>query len=190
MSEARIGRIVVASLHQAIADIEPMRLDFYENWLSSSGLRHGTIGLAPMSGVLGFLRREETYDLITQRAGQYAAAWTISNLPATRKLTLRIAPDRWRTWSALRLARQIIRDTYPTTRPVVANRRGSATIEIRGSLFCEVRGPTEYPLCGFYAAAVSRVFELLQVPAETEISGCRAVGRKSCLLTVVVQKPA
>ena len=58
MGESRIGRILVASLHQAIADLLPTRLEFYENWLNSSGLREGTIGLAAISAVLGFLRTE------------------------------------------------------------------------------------------------------------------------------------
>ena len=49
MSEPRIGRFLVASLHQAIAEVLPDRLEFYENWLSVAGLREGTIGLAPFS---------------------------------------------------------------------------------------------------------------------------------------------
>ena len=70
MSEARIGRVLVASLHQAIAEVLPNRLEFYENWLSTAGLREGTIGLAPLSAVLSFLRREgEAYNQITARAG-------------------------------------------------------------------------------------------------------------------------
>jgi len=43
MSDARIGRVVVASLHQAIADALPTRLEFYESWLSAAGLRAGTV---------------------------------------------------------------------------------------------------------------------------------------------------
>ena len=49
MREDGIGRVLVASLHQAIADILPTRLGFYENWLNAEGLREGTIGLAPLS---------------------------------------------------------------------------------------------------------------------------------------------
>src|SRR5688572_31862174 len=82
MSEPRIGRVLVASLHQAIADLLPTRLEFYENWLNVSGLREGTIGLAPLSAVLSFLRSEgEAYNLITARAGEYAADWTVGTLP-------------------------------------------------------------------------------------------------------------
>ena len=58
MREAGIGRVLVASLHQGIADILPTRLAFYENWLNAEGLREGTIGLAPLFAVLSFLRTE------------------------------------------------------------------------------------------------------------------------------------
>src|ERR1700687_401254 len=70
MREAGIGRVLVASLHQAIADILPTRLGFYESWLSSKGMREGTIGLAPTYAVLSFLRQEgDAYQIITARAG-------------------------------------------------------------------------------------------------------------------------
>jgi len=42
MRESGVGRVLVASLHQAIGDILPMRLGFYEGWLNAEGLRDGT----------------------------------------------------------------------------------------------------------------------------------------------------
>jgi len=39
MREAGIGRVLVASLHQGIADTLPQRLSFYESWLHAEGLR-------------------------------------------------------------------------------------------------------------------------------------------------------
>ena len=51
MKDAGIGRLLVASLHQGIADRLPDRLEFYENWLHPQGLRDGTIGLAPLHAV-------------------------------------------------------------------------------------------------------------------------------------------
>ena len=61
MSEPRIGRLLVASLHQAIAESLPLRLEFYENWLKPLGLlkRGQAIGLASFNAALSFLRREE-----------------------------------------------------------------------------------------------------------------------------------
>ena len=54
MREAAIGRILVSSLHQAIADTMPTRLVFYENWLSVEGLREGRIGYEESGRLLRF----------------------------------------------------------------------------------------------------------------------------------------
>jgi hypothetical protein len=70
MREGVMGRVLVASLHQGIADVTPARLAFYENWLSGKGLREGTIGMSRLLAVLSFLRAEgEAYEEITARAG-------------------------------------------------------------------------------------------------------------------------
>src|SRR5947207_12999493 len=93
MREAGIGRVLVASLHQGIADILPTRLGFYENWLNTAGLRDGTIGLAPLYAVLSFLRLEgEPYALIMSRAGEYAAEWTVESMPSMRRASIKAAP--------------------------------------------------------------------------------------------------
>lgn len=189
MREPRIGRVLVASLHQAIADILPTRLEFYENWLNVSGLREGTIGLAPLSAVLGFLRTEgEAYDLITSRAGEYAADWTVQNLtPLKRRLFLAL-PTPLRARAALRTSRALVRSTYPGSRAIIRLRRGTASVDLRGSLFCEVREASVLPLCGFYASAIARVLHLFALRADAHVSECRAGGRrKGCLLSVNVK---
>jgi hypothetical protein len=202
MTEPRIGRVLVASLHQAIADVLPMRLEFYENWLNTSGLREGTIGLAPLSAVLGFLRTEgEAYPLITARAGQYAADWTVDNLSGFERRVIRALPPALRARAALRTARSLVRSTYPGSRAIVRLRSGRASIDLRGSLFCEVREASASPLCGFYAAAIVHVLELFSLRADGHVSECRASGGREkgaltaakgngverCLLSVVVQ---
>ena len=192
MSEPRIGRVLIASLHQAIADLLPNRLEFYENWLSVSGLREGTIGLAPLSAVLSFLRKEgEAYNLITTRAGEYAAEWTVNGMPALERRVMRMLPGRWRTRAALRLAGTLIRTTYPGSRAIVRIRRGAGQIDLRGSLFCEVREATMLPLCGFYAAAIARVLARFAVAADVRVDECRAAGgRKACVLAIDLRRPA
>ena len=189
MSEPRIGRVLVASLHQSIADVLPNRLEFYENWLNVSGLREGTIGLAPLSAVLGFLRTEgSAYAEITSRAGQYAADWTVHSLTPFERRLFRALPASLRLRAALRTARALVRSTYPGSRAIVRLKRGTASIDLRGSLFCEVREASVLPLCGFYAAAISRVLHLFDLRAEAEVSECRAGGRrKGCLLSVSVK---
>ena len=140
MSEPRIGRVLVASLHQAIADVLPLRLEFYENWLNASGLREGTIGLAPLSAVLSFLRSEgDAYNQITERAGELAAEWTVTNMSAVERRMIRVLPGSVRVRLAMRTARGLVRATYPGSRAIVRLKRGTAAIELRGSLFCEVR---------------------------------------------------
>ena len=188
MSEPRIGRVLVASLHQAIAELLPNRLEFYENWLNPSGLRQGTIGLAPLFAVLSFLRTEgEAYDLITSRAGEYAADWTVKNLGPLERRVIGALPAPLRARAALRTARALVRDTYPGSRAIVRLRRGTASVDLRGSLFCEVREASILPLCGFYASAIARVLQLFALRADARVNECRAGGaRKGCLLSVVV----
>ncbi len=91
MVDAGIGRLLISSLHQGIGDEAPTRLDFYENWLSPTGMRDGRLGLAPLGAVLSFLYREgpPTNDRIAQRAGIHAADWTFAELS-----TLRTRRDR------------------------------------------------------------------------------------------------
>ena len=191
MSEPRIGRVLVASLHQAIAEVLPDRLEFYENWLNPIGLREGRIGLAPLSAVLSFLRTEgEPYAAITHRAGRHAAEWAIAELPVIERRMIALLPRGLRARAALRAAGHIVRKTYPGSRAIVKVRRGTASVDLRGSLFCEVREAVPEPLCGFYAALAGRVLEHFRVPAAVALAECRASGpRRGCTFTVNLEPP-
>src|SRR5262245_18411782 len=186
MSEARIGRVLVASLHQAIADLLPTRLEFYENWLNGTGLREWTIGLAPLTAVLSFLRTEgEAYNLITARAGEYAAAWTSENVSPLERRLIPALPAGLRARAALRIARQLIRQPYTGSRALSKIRRGVAMIDLRGSLFCQVRETSVNPLCTFYASAIGHVLKLFDVTADARVTECRATGgQRGCVLSV------
>jgi hypothetical protein len=191
MTEAGIGRILVASLHQGIADVLPTRLEFYENWLNPDGLRHGTIGLAPLNAVLSFLRQEgKAYEQICAQAGAYAAEWSAGEQWRVTRSCVQALPAWLRARVALRLARRVLRRTYVGTRPVVKLRRGLGTIDVRGSLFCNTRGAAPEPLCGFYAATVARYLELYRVPADVRVGRCHAMGEPSCVLTLAVNRQA
>jgi hypothetical protein len=187
--DARIGRVLVASLHQAIADVLPDRLEFYENWLTVPGLREGTIGLAPLSAVLSFLRLEgEAYNRTAARAGEYAADWTVSNMSAFERRLICALPAGLRARAAFRTVRGLVRSTYPGSRVKVKLRRGTAAIDLRGSLFCETREATATPLCGFYVAAIARVLSQFALEASAEVHECRAATRgKGCRLNVEVR---
>jgi len=185
MREAGIGRVLVASLHQGIADILPTRLGFYENWLNAEGLREGTIGLAPLYAVLSFLRQEgAAYEMITTRAGQYAAEWTVESMPPIRRAVIKAAPSWLRKRLLLRLGSHLVRNSYQGSRVVAKVRRGTARIDVRASIFCTVREPVEHPLCGFYAAAYTRLLSLFNLSYQAQVVACRGTGKPSCVLAI------
>lgn len=190
MHDAGVGRLLVASLHQGIADLLPTRLEFYESWLSPRGLRDGTIGLAPMAAVLSFLRLEgEPYRLVVERAGEYTAEWSVIELASFSRWILRASPPALRTRLVMRIARGMVRSTYSGSRVVVRWKKGQAELDIRGSIFCEVRDPVTQPLCLFYASAINRLMHLFQLEADVCTERCRATGSGQCVMTLLV-KPA
>jgi bacteriochlorophyll 4-vinyl reductase len=187
MREAGIGRLLVASLHQSIADILPTRLSFYENWLNAEGLREGTIGLAALNAVLSFLRQEgEAYDMITTRAGEYAAEWTVRSMSPFQRSVVRVAPPWLRRRLLLRQARALVRSCYHGSRVISRMRRGTASINVRASIFCTVREPVQHPLCGFYAAAFTRLLVLFNLQARVDVVACRGTGKTTCVLQIAM----
>ena len=188
MRDGGIGRILVASLHQGIADRLPSRQEFYENWFTSVGLRQGTIGLAAIVAVLSFLRQEgEPYDPVSRRAGEYAAQWTVEGLSPFRRRLMRAVPRRLRTRLALRIACDLVRAASADSRARVRIRRGGAEVVIRQSIFCAVREPAAAPLCGFYAAAFARVLALCDVSSGIRVVACRGMGERSCRLAIALR---
>jgi hypothetical protein len=185
MSEPRIGRLVVASLHQAIAEALPLRLEFYENWLKPLGLlREGRhIGVASFAAALSFLRREEPaslYDQVTRRAGDLAAQWTFDSLPWARRRWLAFLPARMRARAALRMARIVARAAYPGIRTRFGLQRGRGRVDVRGSIFCQVREPVTSPLCGFYAGLIARLLAEHGIDGDVTLLECLAAGRPVC----------
>ena len=183
MTEVHLGRLLAASLHQAIGEELPMRLDFYENWLTSEGMRDGSIGLAPMQGVLGFLRTEgPAYERVMSRAGRLAAEWTLMSLPAGRRRFVSALPRWFRVRAALRVAREIalsIRSSAPVT---VRVKGRAARVEFVASVFCAVRDRQAEQLCRFYAALVTSTLVAFGVPAVATLSECRAMGASRCVI--------
>ena len=185
MNEARIGRVIVASLHQAIADVIPQRLEFYENWLNSNGLREGTIGLAPLLAVISFLRTEgRAYQQVMSRAGEYAADWSMASMSPVKRRFILWLPLWFRSRSALSVARGLVRESYSGSKATARVKKNIATVDLRGSLFCTVRETAPAPLCGYYAAMIERVLKLFQVPAAASATRCRAAGHPACEVTV------
>lgn len=188
MIEAGIGRLLVASLHQAIADLLPTRLEFYEAWLNPTGLRNGRIGLAPLAAVLSFLRQEgEPYRFVSARAGEYTAEWTVADLHAFTRAVIQAAPPALRVRLVMRLARSMVRSTYRPSRATIRWRKGRGVVSIRGSIFCGVRGRVEQPLCEYYASAIRRLMLLFGLDVQVGTEECRAMGAGQCLMVILVR---
>lgn len=187
MSESKIGRVLVASLHQAISELLPTRLEFYENWLHPSRLREGTIGRASLTAVLSFLRHEDgAYAPATERAGQLAAQWTVESLTGAELTVTSALPIQLRARATLWIARRLVKATYSGSRAAISLRRGSGTVDISDSIFCDVREKADRPLCGFYAAAITRLADAFEMEAEAHVVSCRGNGGALCRTSVVL----
>ncbi len=86
MTRGDIGRVLAASLHQAITDELPTRLEFYESWLRPESLHAGRLGVAPLrrsfiQGAPIWLRRRLVLRLATElvrracRQSRASVAW-------------------------------------------------------------------------------------------------------------------
>ncbi len=172
MVDAGIGRLLISSLHQGIADVSPARLEFYENWLSPTGMRDGRIGLAPLGAVLSFLHREEApaNDEIANRAGTYAADWTFQGLSSIRRWYLPRLPTGMRVRAALGLGKRLVLATVRRSKVKTRITDDGAVVEIRSALFEQLRDPASVPMRGFYAAALRRLLVLCAVDAEVGVA--------------------
>jgi hypothetical protein len=185
MTEVHLGRLLPASLHQAIADELPQRLDFYENWLHSEGLRDGTIGLAPMSAVISFLRTEgAAYERVMTRAGRLAAEWTLASASGVRRRGVGWMPRWMRSRAAARVAGDLVRSVSNLSKVSVRVRQQVARIEVQGSVFCAVREAQPSPLCGFYVAMAEYAIQHFGLTATGRIEHCRAVSAGACVIVV------
>ena len=185
MTEARIGRLLAACLHGAIVERLPQRLEFYEHWLTSDGLRDGNIGQAPISAVLGFRRTEgSAYDEVTCRAGELAALWTVASLSPSKRRWINWLPRKWRARAALRVAAGIVRALQRSSRASTRVRRNSARVEVVSSLFCAVRETQATPLCQFYVAVAVETLRQFAIGAVGRTERCRAVGGSTCLVVL------
>ncbi len=189
MRDAGIGRLAAASLHQAIAELLPARLEFYEGWLSPEGFRNGRVNLAGVRAVLSFLRQEAdgAYEAIVRRAGRCAADWSVASMPRSRRAWLRSMPQWVRRRACCRLGRRLTIDAFRESRVTIRWRSGTGRMHITQSLFCDVRAAAAAPLCGFYAAAIERLLDEFSIPAEVHLTQCRATGGDHCAVDVTPQ---
>src|SRR5207302_4617530 len=98
------------------------------------------------------------------------------------------APDWIRNRLVLRLCDRLVHASYRRSRLTSKLRKGVAALDLRESVFCDVREPVEHPLCGFYTAAFARLFALFSVPAKIDVTSCRAKGAATCTMSVTIEQ--
>lgn len=188
MSEARINRLLAAALHQAIADLLPSRLDFYESYLRPRGWREDAVSLAPITAVLSFLRHEDadTYDDVMVRAATYASDWWMARQPWHVRVAARVLPARLRLRQVGALARRHFESSYRGTKVRTRVRRRRLEVEIRGSIFCSSRDHLALPRCRYYLAFIEALLAGDPRISSGTIVSCRGRGADVCVVAVDV----
>jgi predicted hydrocarbon binding protein len=79
-----------------------------------------------------------------------------------------------------------VRSSYPGSRAISKVRGATARIDVRASIFCTVREPVRHPLCGFYAAAFTRLLTLFNLHARVEVLACRGTGEPACVMSMAL----
>lgn len=191
MSEARIDRLLAAALHQAIADLLPMRLEFYESYLRPRGWREDAVNLAPVTAVLSFLRHEdgETYDAVMVQAATYAGAWWMASQAWHVRTGGRFLPVWMRLRQVGTLAKRHFESSYRGTKVRVRVRKRRLELEIRGSIFCNARDHANRPHCRYYLAFVEALVAPDGAAYKGEIAACRAIGGDSCVVRLDAPEP-
>jgi len=191
MVDAGIGRLLISSLHQGIADVLPSRLEFYEGWLSPKGMRDGRIGLAPLGAVLSFVHREEppANEQIVERAGRYAAEWTFAGLSGLRRWYIHKLPTGVRSRAALTLSKKLVLATVRESKVKTRINGATAGIDIQSALFDQLRDPATIPMRRFYASAIGRLLEQCGIDAEVGVTN-QLQGDWSLAITVRGTRPS
>jgi len=106
--------------------------------------------------------------------------------PLERRFTTSL-PPRVRVWYVMRLVRRLVRQTYGGSRALVRWRGFAVSaVDLRGSLFCQVREPTPQPLCQYYSAAIARLMTLFGLDVRVATDGCRATGAPRCVIGLAI----
>jgi predicted hydrocarbon binding protein len=101
-----------------------------------------------------------------------------------------VTPPAIRKRLVVGVARWMVRSTYGATRVTVQWRQWRGAVDLRSSLFCEVRERVEHPLCEFYAAAFRRLMSTFNLDADVVTEQCRATGATQCAMSVTVRPAA
>jgi hypothetical protein len=107
-------------------------------------------------------------------------------LPAFRRRLIGWLPRPLRVRAAVRLAGEIVRSVYSTSRASTRVRRNQVRVEVKSSLFCSVREARALPLCAFYVAVSVVTLRHFGIAAQAQVEQCRAVSGDTCVITLAL----
>ena len=178
MTEAHIGRLVAACLHQAIVEriAAAARVLRALAGLGRAPRRRHRTGADSRPWSVSCGPKASGYERVVERAGELAALWSIETLTPFRRRSISWLPHALRLRAALRAASSIVRDVSRTSRPRTRVAGAAARLEVSASLFCAVRGQSEVPLCGFYATLVVETLRQFNIGSTSRLETCRGMG--------------
>ena len=134
-----------------------------------------------------FVSKGRPYHLIAARAGEYTADWTVAELSPFRKKMILAMPPAIRKRMVVGIAQWMAQSTYGDTNVKVQWRQWRGSVDLKSSLFCEVRDRVKSPLCEFYASALRRLMSTFNLDADVVMDECRATGATRCAMSVTVR---
>jgi hypothetical protein len=180
MDNGLVERKFVASLHKALEDLAPERLEIFKKWFDPAD-RRPQFHIATVIGAIGYLRRSpDLYHKVMEKAGHYASQWSCLDLPRIeRKFRFRLPFGRDRLVKHLlqRGLKSIHRDGELET----ARDGDKLVVTVSNSLFCRTEKNGGEPTCEYYSALFAGLLDCTHEnwSSITE-SACRAQGDSSC----------
>lgn len=171
----------MASVHKALEDLAPEKVEVFEGWFDPRD-RSPRIHIAPVLGAISYLRRDaDLYCRIMERAGRYASQWGYLDRSVFERKLLKTLPLSLRGGLAGYILRSGLARVHRDGRLRVLKDPTRLLVEVDNSLFCRMGGPAEAPICAYYAALFAGLLDrtALARPPVVE-SECRAQGARYC----------
>ncbi len=180
MENGLVERKFVASLHKALEELAPERLEIFEKWFDPAD-RRPQFHIASIIGAVGYLRRSpELYHKVMEKAGHYASQWSCLDLPENkRKILFRLPFGRDRR--VKHLLQKGLRSIHRDGQLETARDGDKLVVTLSNSLFCRTELIGNEPTCEYYSAFFAGLLACIHenCSSMTE-SACRGQGDSSC----------
>ncbi len=175
----------MASVHKALEDLAPEKVEVFEGWFSPSE-REVQFHIAPVVGAISYLRRDrDLYVKVMERAGRYASQWIYLNRSSLERKLFAAVPPLLRAPVVGYILRSALKQVQRDFELAVHRDGTRVFIMVGNSLFCRTGAAATEPNCAFYASLFAGLLDRsgLARPPVVE-SQCRSQGRPVCRFEV------